>query len=175
MAKTFQSRLQAKVNRINQKLIDNNIRLSGDITDVALIRAKKNDVGDVISRFVDSVDIIEIMMSPLRDIPMQAFSLDNPFPAPVAVDGVTQSQPITAFAPIDKKVDQDDLIVRFFENPSGQQPWILVLQVKDTLGTFGSRTIQWQKLNLSYYDNVLPQKIREYVVALADRRAKLGW
>lgn len=174
MAKTFQSKLQAVQNRLNQKLLDNQIRLSGDITDVIVIRNKINEVGDIETRFVDNIDIIEVMMSPLKDIPMKAFSLDNPMPTPVATDGMP-SQPITIYAPITSQLDQDDLIIKFFENPTGKQPWILVLQVKDTLGTFGSRTIQWQKMNVSYYDNRLPPEIRTYVVALAERRKELRW
>ncbi len=176
MAKTYQSRLQAIQNRLNQKLVENQIRLSGDIIDVILIRNKENEVGDVTSRIIDKIDIIEIMMSPLKDIPMKVFSLNTPVPSPIAVDGVSPpSQPLTGYAPISAHVDQDDLIVRFLENPDGKKPWILVLQVKDVLGTFGSRTIQWQKIQLSYYDNVLTQEVKDYVLALAERRNILKW
>lgn len=182
MNRTFQSRLSAVQNRLNQKLNDNNISLAGDIRDCIIIRNQLNELGDIQSRIIDSIDTIEMMIDGLKDIPMKAFSLDNPMPSPSANDSASKDkQPIIAYAPIKYIVNQDDLIVLFFENPAGQgkdgsqQPWVLVLQVKEALGTFGSRTIQWQKLQLSYYDNVLHSTIKQYVLDMAERRAILGW
>ena len=175
MPRTFQSRLSAVQNRLNSKLVDNSIQLAGDITDVILIRNKINELGDVESRIVDNIDVIEMIISGLKDIPMKAFSLDIPYIVSANDSVDKDKQPIIAYAPIKFKVDQDDLIIKLYENPESNLPWVLVLQVKEALGTFGSRTIQWQKLQLSYYDNILTPAIKDYVLQMAERRILLKW
>jgi len=169
--RTFQSRLAAKMNRMAQRLSDNMISLLGTVTDVIRVKAKKNNMGDLISRTVDEIDIIEIIFPALKEVPMWRLS------------GTRQSQdihtaeiqPFKAFAPISARVDQDDIIIKFFENPLNDDPLILYLQVKDVLGTFGARTIIHQQINLSYFDEQLEPEIIQWCADAANRRKVLRW
>lgn len=173
--RTWQSRLAANNNKISQKLTDNAIRNAGTITDVIRIRNKTNQMGDVTSSFLDSIDIVEIMFPKLSDVPMKRFSLTNPVPI-VAVNAADKPpQPFEGYAPVTSLIDQDDIILKFFVNPNGDKPWILPLQIKDNLGTFGSWSIQWIKLKITYYDDVLDPVVLDFCTQLATRRQILGW
>lgn len=173
--RTWQSRLQANNNKIAQKLADNAIRNAGTITDLIRIRQDKNKMGDVISSFVDNIDIVEIMFPALTEIEMKRFSLTNTPPISANNAADEDKQPFECYAPIDTLVAQDDIILKFFQNPNSDLPWILPLQIKDSLGSFGGWSIQWIKLKATYYDEPIPTEVLNFCVQFATRRGILGW
>lgn len=172
--RTFQSRLAAKQNKIAQKLSDNAISLLGTATDVIKITSKKNNMGDLISRTVNDIDVIEIIFPGMVDVPMWRFTKDG-------VSGSSHDihsgdiQPFVLAAPLSSRVDQDDILIKFFEDPAGDNPFVLVLQIKDVLGTFGGRSIIYQKMNASYYDEQLEPEIWQWCIEIAERRNLLKW
>ena len=172
--RTFQSRLAAKQNRIAQKLSDNSIGMLGTVTDVFRIKTKKNGMGDLISRTVEDIDVIEIIFPPLKDVPMWRF-VGSTSKQSVDIHSKEELKPFKAFAPVSAKVDQDDIVVKFFENPATDEPLILILQVKDVLGTFGARSIIYQQINISYYDEQLEPELITWCMEAANRRKILKW
>jgi hypothetical protein len=178
MANTFQARLLAKMGRVSQKLVDQQIKLMGVITDVIRITGKFTTQSDYISRTVDDIDIIEIAFPGLKDVPMRRFVM-NSGQAISANDAVSkegeEQEPFECYAPVTSLVKQHDIILKFFENPIGDDPWILPLQCSDVMGTFGARQIIWQKMNLVYYAEELDPQIVTWCNEMAVRRQILNW
>ena len=170
--RSFQSRLGAKTDKLIQKLSDNAITLTGSITDVIRITAKLGMMQDIESRVIDGIDVVEIMFPPLKDVPMKRFLSGAKTTS--ANDGA-KSEPFECYAPISAKINQDDIILKFFENPQGDDPWVLPLEIKEALGTFNTRSIIWQKYLITYYNEEIPQKVYEWCLDMAKRREKLKW
>jgi len=174
--RSFQSKLAAKLNTMSQKLVDNSIALAGVATDVIRIRIDTNQMFDPSKITVDGIDIIEIIFPKLEDIPMTRFDRGaGSFISANDAATQNQSQPFTCYTRVHEALDEGSIILKFFDNPISSDPWILPLQVKNRLGTFGSRKIIWMKVNLGYYDNPLDPKIYEWCEQLAQRRGILGW
>ncbi len=173
--RTFQSRLAAKQNAIAQKLSDNAISWLGTLTDVIRIKLNKNHVGDVNSKIITAIDAVEIMFPPLKDIPMWRFTNNGSVSSQSADIHGEDKQPMVGAAPVSSKVDQGDIIIKFFDNPMSDKPMVLILQIKDVLGTFGQRSIIFQKLNISYYDEQLEPEIWQWCMDAATRRKILKW
>jgi hypothetical protein len=182
---SWQSRLQAKMNILSQKLNDNAINLAGFSTDVVFIRQNLNKVSDPVSISVDDVDVINIMFPGLVDIPMRRFLFsDDQFY--VANDAAEEeNQPFEAYVQTKYRVDQGSIILKFFDNPHGdtplgnisttEKPFVLPLKVSEILGTFGGRSLVWQKINLVYVDHIIPDQVMQWCIQLANRRQILGW
>jgi hypothetical protein len=178
MANTFQARLLAKQGRIAQKLINQQIVLMGVITDVIRITALQTIQGDYISRSIDDLDVVEIAFPALRDVPMRRFNITD-VQNISANDAVSKEgeeiEPFECYSPVTSLVKQNDIVLKFFENPKGDDPWILPLQVADVMGTFGARSIIWQKMNLVYYSEQLDPQIISWCLEMAKRRSILNW
>ena len=170
---TFQSRLSSKLNKVSQKLHDNSIRLSGTISDCIKISMKSSNTGDIISRKIEDIDVIPVVFPALKDIPLKkVISTSSEL---ITVPYTFEIQPIEVLIPLTAKIDQDDLIIKFYENIEKHDPYIAILQVKDILGTFGARSIIYHKYTLTNYDGNLPPKIVEWVLDMARRRQLLQW
>lgn len=179
--RSFQARLQAKQGRISQKLVDIQISRMGVITDAIRIRANRDQMGDSISKIYDNIDIINIIFPKLEDIPMYRFQVQQGqlifFTS--ANDAISKEedkkQPFDCGVMLQDKVSQDDLIFKFYDNPTGDEPFCLVLQCKDILGTFGGRSIIWQKARFTYFDEPIDASALAWVMQMYNRREVLGW
>jgi len=171
--RSFQARLSSKLNTISQKLIDNDISLAGIATDVIIIRVDTNQMLDPIKITVDDIDVIEMIFPKLENIPMKRFSGNSG--TFVSANDATEEEPFECYTRVHQQLDEGSIILKFFENPNGSEPWILPLQVKNRLGTFGARKIVWMKILLGYYDNPIDPKIYQWCEDLAERRQILGW
>jgi hypothetical protein len=186
MNKTWQARLQAKMNILSQKLLDNAITLAGVSTDVIFIRQNLNNVSDPVSITVDDIDVINIMFPGLKDIPMRRFLFQDNQQFYVANDGAEDEiQPFECYIETKYRVDQGSIILKFFDNPQGstpngttpstEKPWVLPLKISEILGTFGGRSMVYQKCLLVYQDHQIPDQILTWALQLAQRRQILGW
>lgn len=172
--RSFQSRLSSKMNAISQKLVDNSIGLTGVTTDVIRIRVETNQMSDPTKIIVEDIDVISMIFPALLDIPMRRFEgSTSTFSS--ANDAATEEQPFECYTTVHNKLDEGSIILKFFENPNGSVPWVLPLQVKNRLGTFGARKIIWMKVQLGYYDNPMDSKIYQWCEQLSIRRGLLGW
>ena len=173
-ARSWQSRLSAKQNAIAQRLVDNSISNTGTMTDVIRIRVETNQMSDPTKIIVDNIDVIDMIFPALEDIPMRRFE-GSTMTFLSANDATEEPEPFECYTKITNQIDQGTIILKFFENPMGSEPWILPLAVSDLLGTFGARKIIWQKCKLTYYNNPLDPKIYAWCLDLAQRRNLLGW
>jgi hypothetical protein len=161
-------------NRISSKLIDNSILLMGIAVDVIAIDETLNGVQDVTALDVNSIKIVNIIFPSAEDIPMRRF-LNSTGTYLSANDGKTEKEPFICYAPISQPLNQGTILLRFFENPTGSENWILPLKISDVLGTFGSRTIQWNKILAVYYDTPINSTLLGIIEQLAARRELLTW
>ncbi len=170
---TFQSRLSSKVNRISQRLHDNSIRLSGTISDCIKITTTKSAQGDILKRKIDNLDVIPVIFPALKDVPLRKVvpETGQSFIIPYTFD----IQPIEIMIPLPYNIDQDDLIIKFYENIAGVDPYIAILEAKDILGTFGARSIIYQKYKATFYDGQLPPEVITWIMEMAQRRQLLQW
>jgi hypothetical protein len=175
MVRTFQSRLGSKLDHISQKLNDNAISLSGTATDVIRISTKRNVQQDAITHSVSGIDIIEIMFPALKDVPMWRFLTNSQSQQASSLQGEESLRLFECAAPISSLIDRDDIIVKFFENPAVDNPLVLILQIKDILGTFGQRSILYSKILVTFYDEALPDQIKTWCLDMARRRKDLKW
>jgi len=191
--------------RLRRKLTDNMISLTGDAADCIRVRYKRTKAGDIETRIVESADVVSVIFPILKDAPYRRLSKDsaNGQIAIETLPTITELFPLQIMVPHNNNIYRDDLIFRIFkdasdedykpdyklsdpsttdmmdgiQNPDPQinRPIILVLQVKEPLGTFGNQSLIWTKFNCTYSDENLPTEMLETVVELANRRLALGW
>lgn len=168
-------------------MIDNNISLTGQATDTIRVRLKFTDQLDVESRIIDSVDVIPVIFPPLVDVPYRRVNDENHNrmneDAEADEEQLTIEVPpqIVDLFPIEiyttqaHKIYIGDLIFRVIIEPHLEYPMVLVLEVVDALGTFGTHSMIYGKFNTVYYNDKLPQEVTDYVAATARRRLQLNW
>jgi len=172
--RTFQSRIGAKLDKLKRKLIDNSISLTGNTLDFMRITHKKTYQGDIESRIVEEVGLIEVVMPPMTDIPMRRIRNEN---GDVAIDSMdaTELFPFEVYTLNRHNMDRDDILFRVIQDPEVDRPYVMILQIKDTLMTLGSHSPLWKKFTATFYDQQLPQEILDLVIAAQNRRIELGW
>lgn len=176
MTRSIQSRLGKFHDPIRRKLIDNLISYTGQATDCIKIRLTQTLQGDIETRTIESVDVASIIFPPLTDVPYRrllkgadvAFKLET-------LPAVTDLFPFQIQAPAANGIYIGDLIVRIFKDPEVQNPYVMVLEVKEPLGTFAVHSMVWSKFNCTFYSENLPDEILETIVSFAERRLHLGW
>ncbi len=182
---SWQSRLSAKLNIISQKVIDNSIKNSGVLTDVLIIRIKEEKHLDPVSIELNDITTTNMLLPKMEDIPLYRF-LGSSYQVPDTASQVVdeEEEPIVAYAPVHMKIEQGSLIVRVMDYPKDTttsntaeetNPWILLYKVADVLGTFGSRSMVWQKLNLVYPTSIIDPALLTYIQTIANRRLVLKW
>ena len=184
MSSSWQSRLAAKNNIMAEKLVRNAININGVLTDTLVIRSIEDKHWDKISTELEDVDNVNMIFPKMEDIPL--FRFIGPT-VTTGIDSVSafieEEKPIVVLAPASAKIDQNSIIVRVFEypnsstpnSPPSSAPWILVLKVADILGTFGARSMVWQKLNLTYADTPYPEGFKTFITQIVNRRMILKW
>jgi hypothetical protein len=181
MQSSWQSRLSSRLNRISQTLVDNSIILSGFSTDVIIIDETLNEVQDPTALNVDEIGVVNIVFPSFQDVPMRRFIQGDGtyISANAGKDSKEDKEPFVCYSPIGTNlgivIPQGSILLKFFENPTGAAPWILPLKVADILGTFGARTIIYQKLNIVYYDTPVSSVLYNYLLTLSQRRSLLNW
>jgi len=187
---SWQARLVAKDNTISQKMNDNNIRNTGYASDVFVIRETLNQINDVSSFDLLDIMMVNVIFPPMQDVPLWRFyggglnqnmGLKDIQSNDSATDHKTKG--FECYAEVKYKVDQGSIILRFFDNPqgtnphlpTGTDPWVLPLQVKDVRGTFGGRSMVYQKIILGYLDGPLPVQLSSLINTMSTRRQLLAW
>jgi hypothetical protein len=174
---SFSARLASKMNSLYRKIFDRRIELAGILTDVIRVKVEKTAQLDIASREITGMDLINIIYPRMENLPMRKITRPS--------DGTTRNaiyakerEPFMLVAPITVNVDVDDILIKLYEDVTADhEPWVTVLQVKDILGTFGDRSIIYQKIQATYLDEALPPAVITYVTNMATRRetGELGW
>jgi len=173
---TFSARLASKLNALHRKITDKKLEFSGILTDVIRLKTDRTTTLDIASREVIGIDLINVIFPRMEDIPMRKIT---------KADGTTRNaiygkggEPFFLYSPIGVLVDVDDLIIKLYEDVTADNlPWVTVFQVKDMLGTFGDRSIIYQKIQATYFDESLPQALVDFITTMSERRetGELGW
>jgi hypothetical protein len=179
MERHFQSRLGKFHDKIRRKLIANKVSLTGQITDTIRVRLKKSKQGDIVSRVVDSVDVVPVVFPILKDVPYRRLPAEGEKdPTKIQLESLWQVNdlfPIEIYTPDYDKIYIGDLIFRVIMEPDIEYPLVMVLEVQEALGTFGVRSMIYSKFQATYYNETLPDEILDYVSAAAKRRLHLQW
>lgn len=174
MGSSWQSRLQAKNNILAQKLSDNTINITGYATDIIIMSEELNSVQDVTSLNVDSLGLYNVVFpNSFSEIPMRRFMHSSGIYT--SADNAKEVEPFVCYAPISADIPQGSLLLKYYNNPQGATPWLLVLKVADLIGGFGGWSIIYQKLNLVYSDTVLNPQLLSWLQTFAIRRGLLGY
>ena len=173
---SFQARLGKKLDNIARKVLDDGISLTAHPTDMLRISVKRDPrSGDLLSRTITSSEVVPIIFPNMKDVPLRQFATrDDKEVLLPSFYAFSQEQHFDLYAPIAVQVDVDDLLIRFVYNED-RLPWISILQVKDILSTVGYNSILYNKLQCTFYDETLPEKVLSLIRSAIDRRELLGW
>ena len=173
---SFQARLGKKLDNITRKVLDDRIGLTAHPTDMLRISVKRDSrSGDLLSRTITSSEVVPIIFPKMTDVPLRQFATrDDKEVLLPSFYAFSQEQHFDLYAPIAVQLDVDDLLIRFVYNED-RLPWISVLQVKDLFSTVGYNSILYNKLQCTFYDETLPEKVLSLIRSAIDRRELLGW
>lgn len=174
----YQARLGVKLDNIRRKVLDNNLRLSSHPTDMLRISVKRDERShDLISRTIESAEIMPIILPKMEDIPLRHLIRDGQDILIPSLFPVTQQEYFELYSPVECDLKEDDLLVRILydSSPSINEPYVLVFQVKEVLATFGYSSIEWKKFWATLYDEKLPQRVVDIIKASILKRELLNW
>jgi hypothetical protein len=180
--------------------VDNLISLTGQAADCIRVSFKRTRTGDIETRIVEAADVVSVIFPILKDVPYRRLTKTGSGIVIETLPTATELFPLQLMVSHENNIYKDDLIFRLFrdvselkykpdyllKDPSTMdmmdgtaetdvRPIVLVLQVKEPLGTFGVESMVWSKFNCTYSDEPLPQEMLDTVVELSNRRLHLGW
>ena len=129
---------------------------------------------DLISRTIEEIGVLEVVMPPMIDVPMRRVkNVDNS----LSLDSLDPFElfPFECYTLNRYNIDKDDLLIRVIQDPEVDRPYVMILQVIDTLMTIGSQDPIWKKFKCVYYNQSLPAEILALVIEAQQRRVLLGW
>ena len=174
----FQARLGRKMDNIRKRVLDNNIRLSAHPTDMLRISVKRDERShDLISRTIESTEIMPIILPKMEDIPLRHLIREGKDILIPSMYPIQQEEYFEVYAPVLCDLHEDDLLVRILydSSPDINNPYVMVLQCKEILGTFGYSALTWKKCIVTFYDEELPQRVVQLVKASILKREALDW
>jgi len=177
----FQARLGVIHDPMRRKLLDNTIGLIGTPTDCIRITVKKNDEGDKLSSKVEKADIVNIVFPPMIDVPYRYIKKTNAvgdrdayqITSLVAATTDEEQKSYEVSAPHGVSLDVGDLICRVFMDNEQTIPIVLVLEITEMLGTFGSSAIISHKYKSVIPIDKLPEAVSGVIAEMAQRRLNI--
>ena len=174
----FQARLGRKLDKINGRIIDNDIRLTAHPTDMIRVEAIRDARSqDLISRVIKSTEIMPILLPKMVDIPMRHLVRESKDVLIPSLYSIAQEEYFEVYAPVECDLNEDDLLMRILydSSPEIDNPYVLVFQVKEVLGTFGYSSLLWKKCLVTIYDEALPDQVVNTVRQFIKKRESLDW
>lgn len=170
----FQARLGIIEDNMKQKIIDNNISLTGRPTDVLVIHLKTTKEDDTQKYVVDKASVLNVIFPPLKDIPLRCLSKDatkgwaitSLVKAITNDDENTPTYDVTTTEPL----TPGTLICRVFLG-MGQKPMVLLMEVKDIKGSVGSDRVLWMHYSCNIFTGDLPAELLTIIGDFAQRRS----
>lgn len=174
---SFQARLGRKLDNINRKVIDNNLRLASHPTDMIRIKAIRDERSqDLISRRIEDNEILPIILPTMKDVPLRKLTREGL--GDVLIPDfypLQDSEVFDIYAPVEVQLDEDDLLIRLIYVPNVEDPWVICLQIKDNLATVGYNSVIWMHYRCTIYDEKLPDYIVDIIKDANEKREILGW
>lgn len=174
----FQARLGRKLDNIRKRVLDNNIRLSAHPTDMLRIAVQRDERShDLISRTIESTEIMPIILPEMEDIPLRHLIREGKDILIPSMYPIQQEEYFEVYAPVQCDLHEDDLLVRILydSSPDINNPYVMVFQVKDILGTFSYSSLIHKKCVCTLYDEALPPRIVQLIKASILKREVLDW
>jgi len=169
----WQARLGKKLDTIRQKVTDNSLLLTSHPTDMVRIRAKRDErTHDLISRVVESVEVLPIVLPILKDVPMRRLLRQQ---QEITSFEMISRQPFEIYSPVRVQLKRDDLLFRMIYDPQVNDPYVMVLQIKDELATMAYSSLLYIKYTASFYDEKIPLEVVQALVAATQKREALTW
>lgn len=175
---SYQARLGRKLDKINNLLLDNNIRLASHPTDMLRIEVKRDERShDLISRTIKSAEIMPILLPNLKDIPIRHLIREGSDVLIPSLYAIQEQEYFEIYSPVESELNEDDLLIRMLyeSSPDISNPYIMVLQVKEILATFSYSSILYKKCLVTWYDESLPIQVVNLLKESILKREKLDW
>lgn len=157
---------------IRRKILDNNIGLTGAITDTIRITLNKTKQGDIASRVIESSDVIPVIFPILKDVPYRRLETGL---ALQSLPTAKEDAPIEVICPDADKIKIGDLLFRVMFDRTMTVPLVLAYEIVESLGTFGASSMISSKFNVVYHNETLPVELTSHIADLAKRRLRLQW
>ena len=116
-----------------------------------------------------------IVFPPLVEVPYRRLINENGVYSLTTFPDAAKLFPIQIYSTQTDRLYMGDLIFRILRDSAVPNPIVMVLEIKETLGTFGGEYLIWSKFNAAFYDEELPSELLDAVVDIAERRLELGW
>ena len=174
--RSWQARLGTKMDDIYKKSMDNTISLSSYPIDMVRVQVTRDPrTQDLISRTIIASEVMPIFFEePFTDLPLRRMEYADTENIIMTIDG-TKLSDIKVKCPISETLNRGDLLFRIIRDDYSERPVVLILQVKDELGTIGySKLIQINYV-LSYYDEKLPESVISAVIDSTEKREVVQW
>jgi hypothetical protein len=126
------------------------------------------------SRIVSDSAILPILLPVMKDVPLRRLT-NAAGESLLSMAAISHELSYEAYCPLAGKLQRDDLLFRVIQEGDSARPYVMVLQVKDELGTISHSSLLYVKYKLSFYDETLPQCIIDEVVSFAEKRNLLKW
>lgn len=178
---TLQSRLGTINDGLRRKLIDNQLRLIGFISDCIRMKMRKTYEGDTTSYIVEMCDVIQVVFPPLEDVPFRKIKREKDSriwqltSLIGAFEDDMQQKAYTVQIPYNFDVDVGDMIFRIFVDKAQQYPIILAIQITELLGTIGAQQLIMQKCKCTIPTDNFPQEVVSTIQQMAERRLKINY
>lgn len=187
---TFQARLGRKMDNIARKLTDNQITLTAHPTDMLRVEAIRDEQSqDLISRRIAAAEVIPIIFPNMVDIPLRHFISSNGDDIIIpSLYTTPEQQYFEIYAPVGTQLMMDDLLIRILNDPGipadqktsvegaeNAPYYVMALQVKEILGTFGYSSLRWMKYFVTFYDESLPKQVITQLQTEANKRLEIKY
>lgn len=173
---TYQARLGRRLDKITKKILDNSIRLTSSPINMIRIRTERDERSqDTVSRTIVADNVMSIVFPVIKDIPLRSLESDGSVSPVPSLYTINEQTYFEIYAPFYESLDLDDLLIRVIFDEENDRNYVMVLQVKEILGTIGASQLRWKKYWVTLYDEALPNKIIEIIKEATEQRETLGW
>ena len=173
---TLEASMGRRLDRIARRVTDNNIRLSSNPTDMIRISVKRDERSqDLVSREVSATEILPIMLPSMKDVPLRHFIRKGDEVQVPSLYTIEQQEYFEIYAPVEVKLEPEDLLFRLIYDSSADEPYVMCLQVKEQLATIGYSSINYLKYWVTFYDEPINKKIIKILKDANIKRDLLGW
>lgn len=174
--RAWQARLGSKMDDILRKTMDNKISLSSYPIDMVRVQITRDPrTQDLISRTIIANEVMPLYFEKaFNELPLRRMEYSDTEQIILTIDG-TKLSDIKVKCPISERLNRGDLLFRIIRDDYSERPVVLILQVKEELGTIGySKLIQIDYV-LSYYDEKLPESVIAAVIDSTSKREVVEW
>lgn len=179
--RSWQDRLNQKLEPLRKRLIDEQISRNGSATDCIHVVEVKDDFGDAKSTKVKSAEVVSVIFPAMKDIPIRFINKEDDstytITSLVSAVGISnqpdEKQEFVVQSSVNNALNVNDLLIRVMLDEKASKPVVLVLQITEQLADFGYSSPILLKYKCSLYTKDLPKQLTDVVVNMAKRRLYL--